>query len=161
MALRSKKEVVVILPYSKGKVLMQLRDARRDIPGAGRWGFFGGAVEQDDTPEDAVWREVFEELGYQPPMIHPLWVGRLFYLGNLLCYAYYCHITVPVERLRLMEGMDIGLFSHAEILSKKLYSVRLKKTFPIANITIVETVEKLFHRLGGFRSMTKRVDGAS
>jgi 8-oxo-dGTP pyrophosphatase MutT (NUDIX family) len=144
----SEKEVVVILPYREGRVLMQLRDDRQGIPCAGCWGFFGGAIEQGDTPEDTIWREVCEELEYQPTAIHQLGVGRIRDLGNLLSYAYYCHLTVPVERLHLREGMDLGLFSPTEILSKRLYSVRLKGSFPIAATTyIVETVEQLFHRI--------------
>lgn len=161
-ALMSEKEVVVILPHREGKVLMQLRDDRQGIPCAGCWGFFGGAIEQGDIPEDTIWREVFEELGYQPTAIYQLGVGRIRDLGNLLSYAYYCHLTVPVERLHLREGMDLGLFSPAEILSKRLYSARLKKTCPIADTAYIgETIEKLIHRLGGLRSKTRRVDGES
>lgn len=47
-----------------GRVLMAQRPAGKDH--AGRWEFPGGKVEANETPEQAVRRELFEELNVEP-----------------------------------------------------------------------------------------------
>ena len=47
-----------------GRVLMAQRPAGKDH--AGRWEFPGGKVEAGETPEQAVRRELFEELNVEP-----------------------------------------------------------------------------------------------
>ncbi len=57
------KETTAILLYNKeGEILMIQRtlDAKKN-PGC--WSFFGGGVEEGETPEQAVRREAKEELG--------------------------------------------------------------------------------------------------
>jgi len=53
----------VLLAESSGRFLLPKR-----APGtlqAGTWGTWGGAVDDDETPEDTVRRELSEEAGYQ------------------------------------------------------------------------------------------------
>lgn len=47
-----------------GRVLMTQRPASKDH--AGKWEFPGGKVERDETPEQTVRRELFEELNIEP-----------------------------------------------------------------------------------------------
>ena len=47
-----------------GRVLMAQRPAGKDF--AGRWEFPGGKVEAGETPEQAVRRELYEELNVEP-----------------------------------------------------------------------------------------------
>jgi 8-oxo-dGTP diphosphatase len=47
-----------------GRVLMAQRPSGKDH--AGRWEFPGGKVEADETPEQAIRRELFEELNIEP-----------------------------------------------------------------------------------------------
>ena len=64
MTINDNKEVVTIIPYVDGKVLLQLRDPKPDIIFPGQWGFFSGSIEEDETQEQAAWRELWEELQY-------------------------------------------------------------------------------------------------
>lgn len=57
--------VAGILVLEDGRYLMQLRD---DIPGIfypDHWGLFGGAIEKDEDFEQALLRELSEELSYE------------------------------------------------------------------------------------------------
>ena len=57
--------VAGIIVLEDGRYLMQLRD---DIPGIfypDHWGLFGGAIEKDEDFEEALIRELGEELSYE------------------------------------------------------------------------------------------------
>ena len=51
------------------KVLLQLRDEKEGIFHPGYWGLFGGEVDEDETPSDALCRELVEELSFWPTSI--------------------------------------------------------------------------------------------
>ncbi len=57
------KDLALVLFYKDDRILIQ---DRRDISKLGEeWGFFGGSIEQGESPEQAVVRETKEELGYK------------------------------------------------------------------------------------------------
>lgn len=143
------KEVVVILPSIRGKVLMQLRDAKEGIVFPGCWGFFGGAMNEGETPEDTAKRELLKELEYNPGAIHKLNTERRVDLGDIVSHSFYCPLTEAPQRIRLKEGMDLGLFSLEEVVSKKLYSNKFGRLFPVAaSVYIPNTIRMLMRRLG-------------
>ncbi len=142
------KEVVVILPYVDGKVLMQLRDMKEGIHFPGCWGFFGGSIDVGETPEEASKRELFEEIGYKPAVMNKLGFDIVRDLGNLPIHVYCCPLTMPIEKIALREGMDFGLFSRRKIMTGKLYSNKKKRSFPVIDtpflmVTIGKLVEYL------------------
>lgn len=125
------REVVVILPYVNDKILLQLRDIKEGISFPGHWGFFGGSIDDGETPDDASARELYEEIGYKPTVMHKLGFEIIPDLGNTASHAYYCHLTIPVHEIHLKEGLDLDLFSLEEIMTKKLYSPKMRMLFPI------------------------------
>lgn len=52
-----------------GAILLMLRDDRPDIGSPNHWSTLGGHVEPGETPEQAAWREVNEEVGRRPPAL--------------------------------------------------------------------------------------------
>jgi mutator protein MutT len=54
----------LILYDEEGKILLQLRTAYKKRF-ASHWGLFGGHIDEGETPEDALLREIKEELGYE------------------------------------------------------------------------------------------------
>jgi 8-oxo-dGTP diphosphatase len=103
-----------LLVSRAGQVLLQLRDDKPDIPFPRMWTFFGGAVEEGETHEQAVHREVQEELGLtgltlrhwtvqvRPAVGRPdLTVHNHIYVGRLMAN--------PAD-LTLGEGLAMALF---------------------------------------------------
>jgi len=122
-----------VLPYVDDKVLMQLRDEKVGIAFPGHWGFFGGAIDEGEQPKETALRELKEELDFQPDDLHWLETVALSEFDDQVIHSFFCPLTVPVERLILKEGMDSGLFTLQEVLAKKLYSKKMKRTFPIVD----------------------------
>jgi 8-oxo-dGTP pyrophosphatase MutT (NUDIX family) len=114
-----RKQVAIAILYRDGKFLMQLRD---DIPGIaypGHWAFFGGHIEPDEAPEDALKRELLEEIGYVPasPSFFTYYADN-----NVLRHVYHAPLTVELNQLILGEGWDMGLLTPAEIRAGERYS---------------------------------------
>lgn len=60
------KEIAQVLLLDRsGKLLIYLRDNRPDIPFPNHWDLFGGHLEAGETPEQALVREVQEELNLE------------------------------------------------------------------------------------------------
>lgn len=145
---RSPKEVVVILPYVNRKVLMQLRDMKEGINFPGCWGFFGGSIDEGETPEDAFRRELFEEIGYRPAEMYKLGFSIIPDLENLHAHAFCCPLVIPIKEIKLMEGLDLGLFSLEEVMAKELYSHKTGRSFPVIETPYLgDTIRKLWKYL--------------
>jgi 8-oxo-dGTP pyrophosphatase MutT (NUDIX family) len=54
---------VAIIRVEDGRYLLQLRDFKQNIFFPDHWGFFGGGIESDEVPLEALTRELYEELG--------------------------------------------------------------------------------------------------
>lgn len=105
-----------LLYNTQGEVLLQHRDDKPNIAHPGLWSLFGGAIDEGETPEEAVVREVWEELEYQV-LQKDLWLiaqqpGAKFYI-------FLIPLQVPLDNLVLHEGQNLGLFA-TEVALKQL-----------------------------------------
>jgi ADP-ribose pyrophosphatase YjhB (NUDIX family) len=110
------KVAVGLITAAHGRVLLQLRDNKPEIPGPNTWGFFGGHVEAGESPEEGFLRELQEELSWRPRHFE-LFLSRDVDWGKgvVTSYAYAAHLDVPVEDLVLGEGQAMGLFEPAAL----------------------------------------------
>ena len=140
--------VVVVLPYSGDKVLMQLRDDIPAIPFPGHWGFFGGSVKANEHPDDTAVRELQEELGLSTTALTPMGMTCIVDLDDLESHAYYFQLETPLEDIVLCEGMDFGLFTINDIQSGTLRSPKLGLHYPvIANPYLARTFGSLLEHI--------------
>lgn len=85
----------IILAHSTGRILLAKRSRAVEQPGT--WGGWGGAIDGDENPLDAVKREVREEAGYTGPVdVRPLLVFRK---GT---FAYHNFLVVVEDEFRPM-----------------------------------------------------------
>jgi 8-oxo-dGTP diphosphatase len=131
---------VILLFNTEGKFLVQHRadDAKRS---PGLWGFFGGGIEKDETPKQAVLRETKEELEYI--LTQPLQIQE-HTLDDFKKYVF-VELYDPSQQLIQHEGQAmrwvtcselraLSTISHdmevADLLEKEIESlmIQLKKT---------------------------------
>lgn len=117
-------DAVAAIILIEGKYLLQKRDPRPDIWYPGFWGLFGGGVEPNEEPLEALARELHEELELtitSPPQFFARFDFDLGGVGLPRYFRSFYMITLSTRdfgRLVLHEGADMALFSGAEILSE-------------------------------------------
>jgi len=95
-----------------GKLILQHRDNGTKFR-PNRWGFFGGHINENETPEQAIIREVKEELQID---IVPKFVRSFNFeneTGPVEHNVFIANVEHSLEQLRELqtEGDDIGLFT--------------------------------------------------
>jgi len=112
------KDVSLIIFYKDNKILLQ--DRRNMSKFGEEWGFFGGRIEQSETPEQAVIRETKEELSYDLKKFRFVTqtYGKVKDV-NFSCYVYIAPLTT-IEDFQQKEGQAMALFTEQEALKLKM-----------------------------------------
>jgi 8-oxo-dGTP diphosphatase len=100
--------VVAILANPQGLILLQQRDDTPGLPFAGYWSMPGGKVEDGETPDEAIHRELVEEIELHVPL--KLWKVYKRPGPNLTVivqYVYTGRITQEVHYLAVNEGQAL------------------------------------------------------
>jgi 8-oxo-dGTP pyrophosphatase MutT (NUDIX family) len=95
----------------EGRILLQMRD---EEPESGKWVPFGGSVEEGESDEQALKREILEELNYR--------IKELRFLSTYRFHEVDEPIFIVIEPVRLedltqVEGSEMRFFSPQEIES--------------------------------------------
>ncbi|MBU1975263.1 MAG: NUDIX domain-containing protein [Nanoarchaeota archaeon] len=108
--------VKIILTNNENKVLLQLRDNKQSHTGC--WALFGGHIDGSETPEEALIREIKEEINYSLSDYKLIKESHVKDFGKV----YWFHVTIDVglSELTLNEGDDFNFFSYDEIAGLKL-----------------------------------------
>jgi 8-oxo-dGTP diphosphatase len=123
-------EVALAMLHRDGRWLMQLRDEIPDIVAPGCWGLFGGHLDPGETPEQALRRELLEEISWQPLAVELVMVHHIH---RRTAHVFQAELSVPLEQLQLLEGQDLGLISPEELLSGSIWSAKLSSHLPLAD----------------------------
>lgn len=110
------KHMVCVFPVTaQGEVLLQQRDYTPGIAYPGAWTIFGGAVETGETPDEAIQRELMEELELDMPVRY--WHTYVCPVRSIpgeldvLVHVYVGELTRAVESLTLHEGQGMALYT--------------------------------------------------
>lgn len=113
--LAAQDAVAAIILVGGERYLLQHRDDKPGIWYPDHWGCFGGGLDPGETPEDALRRELSEELGLDGIVCTrlPAIAFQLPRTGERLIYRYYFEVRlsgVRAEGLSLGEGCEKGAF---------------------------------------------------
>ena len=109
---------------AEGKILLQQRDDRPDLLFPRCWTTFGGAIEDGETPDQAMRRELLEEIELELPL--KLWkvydeVVDMNGTPRLVRrYIYTGLIDQPAESIVLNEGQALGYFGPDDLKSLEI-----------------------------------------
>jgi len=120
-----KKIAAIIFENDKGEILLYRRDNKPGIPFPQHWDLFGGHVEDSETREAALVREVKEEMNYD------LKDFKFFRRYDCLegdaypniKYIYHGRFNLPAERITLLEGECVRYFTRDEIPNVKFANI--------------------------------------
>lgn len=120
-----KEIAAIILENNAGEILLMLRDNKPEIPFPDHWDIFGGHVEEGETPEQALVREVKEELDID--LIEYKFFRKYECLtgdaNENTKYIYYGKIDIPIEKVTLYEGQRAEYFRKEEIASIRFANI--------------------------------------
>ncbi|HLP87058.1 MAG TPA: NUDIX hydrolase [Nostocaceae cyanobacterium] len=112
-------QVAIAILTQNDTFLMQLRDNIPNIAAAGCWGLFGGHLEEGETPEIALQREVLEEIGYNLPSFTKF---GIYPDQRIIRHVFHAPLIVDIKELVLYEGWDMGLLTSEDIRRGECYS---------------------------------------
>jgi 8-oxo-dGTP pyrophosphatase MutT (NUDIX family) len=147
---------VGLIVADDGRVLLQLRDNKPGLTGAGKWGFFGGHLEPDEAPAAAFLREMSEELGWRPR--HFERYDTLLVDGDgwrVTSHAFAAHLDAPLDALTLGEGQAMGLFAQDALPADTTPSVRAM----ITEFAASDTYRRVRKGWGAITATALIVDG--
>jgi 8-oxo-dGTP pyrophosphatase MutT (NUDIX family) len=111
------KDVAKAILLERGKLVLQLRDNIPSIETPGMWSLFGGMIEKNEDPQDAMLREIEEELCIKVKDICFLWdcIYSREDGKKVLHKIYEADITSLWGKHRLMEGQATDSFHYDQL----------------------------------------------
>ena len=107
----------IIFINDNQEVLLFLRDDNPAIAYPNMWDVLGGHVEEGETPEACIVREMKEELGLELK-------GFAFFsiaeFADRIEYTYWKKIDLDIAKLKLTEGQRLKWFTREEIARTEL-----------------------------------------
>lgn len=96
-------EVVKVIIHDDNQVLLQLRDDDSSIPYPDHWSLLGGNIEANEQPEQALQRELIEEIG----IVVPATKHTVRQRNRTTDHIYIAEEAIEVDAVTLSEGQRI------------------------------------------------------
>ena len=101
----------LIIENAEGEILLQLRDDKPGLEYPNCWGTFGGQVEEGETPQEALIREIGEELDYDVES------PELYHVYSFDGYDIYMFSTI--DKKTTLNDFDVREGQRAEFFSRE------------------------------------------
>jgi 8-oxo-dGTP diphosphatase len=108
----------IILLNRNNEVLLLLRDDKVDIPFPNMWDIPGGRVEEGETPEEAIRREMMEEMSIED--LGEINLFKIITSENITDYIFWNRLDLNPAKIDLLEGQRIEYFNLERIRKTKL-----------------------------------------
>jgi 8-oxo-dGTP diphosphatase len=108
----------IILLNSNNEVLLLLRDDKIEIPFPNMWDIPGGKVEDSETPEEAIRREMMEEMSIED--LGEINLFRIITSENITDHIFWKRLDLNPAKIDLQEGQRIEYFNLNKIRLKNL-----------------------------------------
>jgi len=128
MASAEQIKVAIAILHSKQNFLLQLRDEIPTILYPGHWALFGGHIEPGESPEQAIRRELQEEIGFVPTKLRLL---DCYDDQQVMRYVFCGALEIALEQLCLGEGLDMGFATIDEIQIGERFSPKTGRFHPL------------------------------
>ena len=101
------RRISVVIFYDNGKILLQDRTGHKSK--CKRYGFFGGGIERKETPEQALVREIKEELDYDIKDFK--FIGKFCGKNKVSKRVIFTYISrlKDIKKFKQKEGKDMKL----------------------------------------------------
>lgn len=110
-----RRAAMLLIVTDDGKLLLHHRDDKPGIAHPGCWAGFGGAVEEGESIEEALRREVLEETGLVVQEPRLLTEAVDVEGGGRLVSIFYITGGISPEQIDLHEGAGVGVHSLEEL----------------------------------------------
>lgn len=102
----------IILLNSKHQVLLVLRDNKSYIPFPNTWALLGGYMEENESPEQSIRRELLEEMELE---LDEVKFFNSYYWEECDEHIFWTQIDLDISKTKLHEGQKLAYFSRSEI----------------------------------------------
>ena len=147
---KKRRQIASIALLNEEKFLLQLRDNIPTILAPNHWALLGGGIEQGESPEEAVKREINEEIDckiFDVQFVDLIKIRNHPQFGEEDLYLFKGKINKPLKEITLFEGQRLGYFSIKEM--KSLLMPDIVKEYLVKNISkfiVLSSVQDLAQR---------------
>jgi mutator protein MutT len=127
---------IIIFFNEKKRILLQDRTGINKFGLKYKWGFFGGGIEENETPEHAVIRETKEELDFELKNFKYIgkYEGKINDNISIILYAFISPLFDNLTKFKQKEGRKMKLFSLIEAEKLKLPEYDKRVIIDLKNI---------------------------
>lgn len=99
----------ILLLNRNNEVLLLLRDDKVDIPFPNMWDIPGGKVEDNETPIEAIRREMMEEMSIKD--LGEIQLFKIITSENITDYIFWKRLDLKTSEIDLQEGQRVEYFN--------------------------------------------------
>ena len=112
-----RKGTSIIFVNDLKQILLLLRDDKPDIPYPNMWDIPGGHVEDGETPEQCIVREMKEEMDLN---LEEFQLLSVIEFTDRVEYTFWKKANLDIEKINLNEGQQLKWFTEFEAKNTKL-----------------------------------------